>query len=85
MDLRSRCETLRIFIELSNDSGYMCAEWIGGAEAETCLGIFTAAGMPEIKIALPGEWPLHKQIRSVIAGARACDALCGLQYHYHII
>src|ERR687897_481967 len=36
--------------EFFYDIGYRCAEWVGGAEAETRLGIFTAAGMPEIKI-----------------------------------
>ena len=36
--------------EFFNNIGYRCAEWVGGAEAETRLGIFTAAGMPEIKI-----------------------------------
>ena len=30
--------------------GYKCAEWVGVAESETRLGIFTASDMPDIKI-----------------------------------
>jgi len=36
--------------EFFNDIGYKCAEWVGVADAETRLGIFTAAAMPDIKI-----------------------------------
>ena len=36
--------------EFFSDIGYTCAEWVGVAESETRLGIFTAAGKPEIKI-----------------------------------
>jgi len=36
--------------EFFSDIGYKCAEWVGVAESETRLGIFTAADKPEIKI-----------------------------------
>ena len=36
--------------EFFNDVGYKCAEWVGVAESETRLGIFTASNMPDIKI-----------------------------------
>jgi hypothetical protein len=36
--------------EFFNDVGYKCAEWVGVAESETRLGIFTASDMPDIKI-----------------------------------
>lgn len=36
--------------EFFSDIGYTCAEWVGVAESETRLGIFTAADKPEIKI-----------------------------------
>ena len=36
--------------EFFSDIGYTCVEWVGVAESETRLGIFTAADKPEIKI-----------------------------------
>jgi hypothetical protein len=36
--------------EFFNDVGYKSAEWVGVAESETRLGIFTACDMPDIKI-----------------------------------
>jgi hypothetical protein len=36
--------------EFFNDVGYKSAEWVGVAESETRLGIFTACDMPGIKI-----------------------------------
>ena len=36
--------------EFFKDIGYKCEEWVGVAESETRLGIFTAANMPNIKI-----------------------------------
>jgi hypothetical protein len=36
--------------EFFQDVGYKCSEWVGVAESETRLGIFTAFNMPEIKI-----------------------------------
>lgn len=36
--------------EFFSNIGYTCAEWVGVAESETRLGIFTAADKPEIKI-----------------------------------
>jgi hypothetical protein len=42
--------SVSFFDEFFNDIGYKCAEWVGVAEAETRLGIFAAAGRPDIKI-----------------------------------
>ena len=36
--------------EFFNDVGYKSTEWVGVAESETRLGIFTACDMPDIKI-----------------------------------
>ena len=36
--------------EFFNDVGYKCSEWVGVAESETRLGIFTAFATPDIKI-----------------------------------
>jgi hypothetical protein len=38
--------------EFFNDVGYQCAEWVGVAESETRLGIFTASDKPDTKIVL---------------------------------
>ena len=32
--------------------GYKCAEWVGVEDSQTCLAIFAAADMPEVKIVL---------------------------------
>ena len=33
-----------------SDVGYQCAEWVGAAESETRMGIFTATDKPDIRI-----------------------------------
>jgi hypothetical protein len=54
LHLRISCRGVRLcesFIdEFFNDVGYKSTEWVGVAESETRLGIFTACDMPDIKI-----------------------------------
>ena len=67
--------------EFFYDIGYRCAEWVGGAEAETRLGIFTAAGMPEIKIVFCLEDNRFTRKFDLLLPVREpVTLLCGLQY-----
>ena len=63
-----------------SDVGYQCAEWVGAAESETRMGIFTATDKPEIRIVFCLDMGRFTRKFDFLLPVREPVAhLCGLQ------